>query len=166
MDPIDELLANASEYAAAYRGESLAVRPARRLAVLACMDSRLVPTRLLGLEEGEAHVIRNAGGVASDDAIRSLAISQHLLGTRGIMVIQHTDCGLLKVTDQEFAQRLEREAGRRPAWRAHAFADLEANVRDTVVAIESSPFLPRTESVRGFVFDVRSGELREVAPAA
>ena len=131
--------------------------------MVACMDARLDPARILGLEVGDAHVIRNAGGVITDDEIRSLAISQHLLGTEEIVLIHHTDCGMLKIDDEEFAQRMEDAAGERPHWRAHAFSDLEQNVRDSVRLIRESPFIPRTDRVRGFVYDVRSEELREVA---
>jgi carbonic anhydrase len=126
------------------------------------MDARLDPARVLGLEEGDAHVIRNAGGVASGDAIRSLAISQHLLGTEEIVVIHHTDCGMLTFDDDEFADRLESETGQRPGWTAQAFSDLEQDVRETVSRIQESPFVPRTDSVRGFVYEVESGRLREV----
>jgi carbonic anhydrase len=127
------------------------------------MDARLDPAKVLGLEEGDAHVIRNAGGVVTDDAIRSLAISQHVLGTEEIVLIHHTDCGLLNVTDDEFADRLERDTGRRPEWRAHAFRDLEQSVRDSIAAIRGNPFVPHTERVRGFVYEVETGRLREVA---
>lgn len=133
-----------------------------RVAVLACMDARLEPREALGLERGEAHVIRNAGGVVSDDAIRSLSISQHLLGTREVVVVQHTDCGMLKVTDDEFRRRLSDDAGEEPPWPIHSFADLEASVRESVRAIRESPFLPSRESVRGFVYEVETGRLREV----
>jgi carbonic anhydrase len=140
----------------------MSAQPRRKLAVLACMDARVDPARLLGLEEGDAHVIRNAGGVVTDDALRSLAISQHLLGTEEIVVIAHTDCGMLTFTDDEFADGLERETGERPGWRAHAFPDLEQGVRDGIERIRSSPFVPRTDSVRGFVYEVETGRLREV----
>jgi carbonic anhydrase len=136
--------------------------PARKLAVLACMDARLDPVELLGLEAGDAHVIRNAGGVASDDALRSLAISQHLLGTEEIVLIHHTDCGMLRITDEEFASKLEDETGERPGWPVHAFDDLEGSVRDSVDRIRSSPFVPNTDRVRGFVYEVETGRLREV----
>jgi carbonic anhydrase len=126
------------------------------------MDARLIPTRVLGLNEGDAHVICNAGGVASDDAIRSLAISQHLLGTEEVIVIHHTDCGMLTFTDEEFADRLEQAAGARPEWTAHAFSDLEQDVRDSIAKIKESPFVPEIDSVRGFIYDVKTGELREV----
>jgi carbonic anhydrase len=127
------------------------------------MDARLDPARVLGLEEGDAHVIRNAGGVVSQDAIRSLAISQNLLGTEEIVLIQHTDCGMLTFTDEEFAAKLEEETGSRPEWRAHAFGDLEDSVRSSIERIKADPFLPRTDSVRGFVYEVETGRLREVA---
>jgi carbonic anhydrase len=137
--------------------------PARKLAVLACMDARLDPAKVLGLEEGDAHVIRNAGGVVTDDALRSLAISQNLLATEEIILIHHTDCGMLTFTDDEFAAKLEDETGQRPEWRAHAFADLEQNVRDSVERLKSSPFVPNTDKVRGFVYEVETGRLREVS---
>ena len=126
------------------------------------MDARLNPYGVLGLSEGEAHVIHNAGGVVSDDAIRSLAISQNLLGTEEIILIHHTDCGMLTFTDEELAQKLDQETGERPEWRAHAFADLEEDVREGIAGIKASPFIPRNDSVRGFVYDVTTGELREV----
>ena len=136
--------------------------PRRKLAVLACMDARLDPARLLGLEQGDAHVIRNAGGGVTDDALRSLAISQNLLGTEEVVLIKHTDCGMLTFSDEEFADRLERETGSRPEWHAHAFSDLVEAVRDGVERIRTSPFVPRTDSVRGFVYEVETGRLREV----
>jgi carbonic anhydrase len=126
------------------------------------MDARLIPSRVLGLDEGEAHVIRNAGGVVTEDAIRSLSLSQHMLGTEEIVLIHHTDCGLLKVTDEEFAAKLEEETGRRPVWSAEAFSDLEQDVRDSIARLKASPFIPRKNSIRGFVYDVKTGELREV----
>jgi carbonic anhydrase len=136
--------------------------PRRKLAILACMDTRLDPLAALGLGVGDAHVIRNAGGVATDDAIRSLALSQHMLGTTAIAVMGHTDCGLSKTTDDEFADRLEAHAGERPPWRALAFADLEDSVRSSVAALSSSPFLPHRDAVRGYVLEVETGRLREV----
>jgi carbonic anhydrase len=165
MSDTDDLLRNSERYAAGFDKGHLPSRPRRKVAVLACMDARLVPTRVLGLEEGDAHVIRNAGGVVTDDEIRSLAISQHLLGTEEIVVIGHTDCGMLAITDEEFADRLERETGRRPPWPVHAFGDLDQSVRDSIRHIRESPFIPRTESVRGFVYDVETGRLREVEGA-
>jgi carbonic anhydrase len=159
----DDLLDNNAAYASDFDQGDLSLPPARKLAVLACMDARLDPAKVLGLEEGDAHVIRNAGGVVSDDALRSLAISQNLLGTEEIVLIHHTDCGMLTFTDEEFAAKLEAETGERPEWRAHAFPDLEQNVRDSVEAIKSSPFVPRTDNVRGFVYEVETGRLREVS---
>ena len=144
------------------KGE-LPLPPARKLAVLACMDARLDPAKVLGLQEGDAHVIRNAGGVVSDDALRSLAISQNLLGTEAIILIHHTDCGMLTFTDEDFAQKLEDETGERPEWRAHAFEDLETNVRDSIDKIKTSPFVPRTDNVKGYVYEIESGRLREVS---
>ncbi len=160
MSQTDELLANS----ASREGDRapLPSTPARRVAVLACMDARLDLFQILGLGEGDAHLIRNAGGVVSDDAIRSLAISQHLLGTEEIILIHHTDCGMLKFGDDEFAERLEAETGQRPDWAALTFADLEDDVREGIERIEASPFIPRTDSVRGFVYEVETGSLREV----
>ena len=137
--------------------------PARKLAVLACMDARLDPAKVLGLNEGDAHVIRNAGGVVSDDALRSLAISQNLLGTEEIILIHHTDCGMLTFTDDEFAAKLEAETGTKPDWRAHTFDDLEQNVRTSIAKIEQSPFVPHTDKITGYVYEVETGRLREVS---
>jgi carbonic anhydrase len=137
--------------------------PARKLAVLACMDARLDPAKVLGLQEGDAHVIRNAGGVVSDDALRSLAISQNLLGTEKIILIHHTDCGMLSFTDDEFAAKLEAETGQRPEWRAHTFDDLEDNVKHSIDKIKTSPFVPHTDNVKGYVYEVETGRLREVS---
>jgi carbonic anhydrase len=140
----------------------MSAQPRKKLAVVACMDARLDPAKLLGLEEGDAHVIRNAGGVVTDEEIRSLAISQHLLDTEEIVLIHHTDCGMTKFTDEEFADRLERESGERPQWSARAFGDLEGSVRDSIRRIRESPFVPRTGKVRGYVYDVESGDLNEI----
>jgi carbonic anhydrase len=156
------LLDNNAAYVSAFDKGDLPLPPTRKLAVLACMDARLDPVKVLGLDEGDAHVIRNAGGVVSDDALRSLAISQNLLGTEEIILIHHTDCGMLTFTDDEFAAKLEDETGQRPDWRAHAFDDLEQNVRDSIELIRSSPFVPRTDNVRGFVYEIETGRLREV----
>jgi carbonic anhydrase len=160
----DELVEHNRRHADEHRGGGGSPRPRMRIALLACMDTRLNPYAILGLREGDAHLIRNAGGVVTDDAIRSLAISQHLLGTEEVVVLQHTDCGLLTTTDEEFAQRMERETGQRPAWSAQAFGDLEQSVRDSVGLLEQSPFL-RQRSVRGFVYDVETGRVREVNSA-
>jgi carbonic anhydrase len=162
----DELLQNAERYAREFDKGDLPAPPAKKVAVLACMDARLIPTRMLGLHEGEAHVIRNAGGVVSDDAIRSLAISQNLLGTKEVVVMQHTDCGLLKFTDADFKRKLRAETGEEPTWPIHTFSDLEENVRESVKRIEDSPFVPNKDSIRGFVYEVETGKLREVSPAS
>jgi carbonic anhydrase len=162
MTVTDELVENAKAYAASFEAGGLPAAPAKRVAVVACMDARVIPSRILGLAEGDAHIIKNAGGVVTEDAVRSLAISQNLLETREIILIHHTDCGMLTVTDEELAARLERETGRRPEWRAETFADLEEDVRESVRRIAESPFIPHTESVRGFVYDVETGALREV----
>jgi carbonic anhydrase len=143
---------------------NLPARPARKLAVLACMDARLDPAKLLDLKPGDAHVIRNAGGVVSDDAVRSLAISQNLLGTEEIVLIHHTDCGMLTFTDDELAAKLEAETGHKPSWPLYAFDDLEANLRISIEKIQASPFVPHTDNLRGFVYEVETGELREVTP--
>jgi carbonic anhydrase len=163
MSETDALLRNNEAYAASYDKSDLPGPPARKVAVLACMDARLHPAAMLGLEEGDAHVIRNAGGVVTDDALRSLAISQHELGTEEIVLIHHTRCGMLTFTDEEFERKLERETGDRPEWRAHTFSDLEQSVRESIARIKASPFVPRTDSVRGFVYEVETGRLREVS---
>jgi carbonic anhydrase len=162
MSQTETLLQNNESYASSFEKGDLPLPPARKVAVVACMDARLDPARALGLEEGDAHVIRNAGGVVTDDAMRSLAISQNLLGTEEIVLIHHTDCGMLTFTDEQFADKLEEETGSRPEWRAHAFPDLEQDVRDGIERIRSSPFVPHTDSVRGFVYEVETGRLREV----
>ena len=162
MSQTDELLKNNEAYVSSFDKADLPIPPAKKVAVLACMDARVNPYGALGLAEGDAHIIRNAGGVVTDDEIRSLAISQRLLGTEEIILIHHTDCGMLTFTDDEFAQKLQDETGERPAWSAHAFHDLEANVRDSIQLIKDSPFIPNKDSVRGFVYDVHTGALREV----
>ncbi|MEK6252858.1 MAG: carbonic anhydrase [Actinomycetota bacterium] len=163
MTTTEQLLQNANAYAEGFDKGDLPLPPGKRVAVLACMDARLNPYGILGLAEGDAHVIRNAGGVVSDDAIRSLAISQNLLGTEEIILIHHTDCGMLTFTDDELAEKLEQETGERPDWRAHSFSDVEEDVREGVERIKSSPFIPRTDRVRGFVYEVETGGLREVS---
>jgi carbonic anhydrase len=162
MSVTDELLANASRYAESFDRGDLPLPPAKGVAVLACMDARLNPYALLGLSEGDAHVIRNAGGVVTDDEIRSLAISQRLLGTKEIILIHHTDCGMLTFSDDAFRKQVQEETGIKPEWAAEAFDDLEEDVRQSVARIKSSPFIPVKDSVRGFVYDVKTGELREV----
>lgn len=163
MAQTDELLRNARAYEESGRHDAgAAAMPARRVAVLACMDARLNPYALLGLREGDAHIIRNAGGVVTDDAIRSLAISQSALGTEEVVLIQHTRCGLLGITDDELADRIEAESGTRPSDALHTFSDLDRSVREGLERVRTSPLLPRRDAVRGFVFEVESGQLREV----
>jgi carbonic anhydrase len=159
----DELLANNERYAESFSGP-LPLPPSKGVAVIACMDARLDVYRILGLQEGEAHVIRNAGGVVTDDEIRSLAISQRLLGTNEIILIHHTDCGMLTFTDDAFKADIAADVGIKPSWSAEAFSDLDTDVRQSIARITSSPFIPHTSSVRGFVFDVATGRLREVTP--
>jgi carbonic anhydrase len=159
----DNPLDNNAAYVSTFDKADLPRPPARKLAVLACMDARLDPAKVLGLQQGDAHVIRNAGGVVSDDALRSLAISQNLLGTEEIILIHHTDCGMLTFTDDEFAAKLETETGERPEWRAHAFEDLETNIRDSIDKIRRSPFVPKTDNVKGYVYEIETGRLREVS---
>jgi len=161
MSVTDQLLENNEKYAAGFTGP-LPLPPAKHVAVLACMDARLDVHDLLGLDEGDAHVIRNAGGVATDDAIRSLAISQRLLGTREIVLIHHTDCGMLTFTDDEFKAGIQEETGLKPAWSAEAFDDVSADVRQSLRRITANPFVPHRDQVRGFVFDVATGHLEEV----
>jgi len=162
MSNTDQLIENNKAYAEGFDKPDLPLPPAKKVAVIACMDARLLPSKILGLEEGDAHVIRNAGGVVTDDEIRSLAISQYLLGTEEVVLVHHTDCGMLTFTDEQFAQRLEEETGVRPSWSAESFDDLEQNVRDSIARIQASPFIPRKDKVRGFVYEVESGRLREV----
>jgi carbonic anhydrase len=163
MTVTDTLVENSRRYEEGFDKGDLPLPPGKKVAVLACMDARLNPYGLLGLEEGDAHVIRNAGGVVDDDAIRSLSISQNLLGTEEIVLVHHTDCGMLTFTDEEFAEKLEGETGERPSWSAHAFTSPEEDVRAGIEKIRSSPFIPRTGSVRGFVYDVGTGALNEVS---
>jgi carbonic anhydrase len=161
MSVTDDLLANNTTYAESFTGP-LPLPPAKGVAVVACMDARLNVYGILGLGEGEAHVIRNAGGVVTDDEIRSLAISQRLLGTSEIILIHHTDCGMLTFTDDEFKKSIQDDTGIKPVWAAEAFPDLEEDVRQSINRIKASPFIPRTDQVRGFVFDVATGKLNEV----
>jgi carbonic anhydrase len=159
----DELLANNAAYVAEFndKGE-LPLPPGKKVAVVACMDARLNVYDALGLVEGDAHVIRNAGGVVTDDEIRSLAISQRLLGTEEIILIHHTDCGMLTFTDDGFKRSIQDETGIKPEWAAESFSDLEEDVRQSIARIKASPFIPRKDSVRGFVYEVETGRLREV----
>jgi carbonic anhydrase len=162
MNPTDQLLANNDAYAASFDHADLPARPARKVAIVACMDARLNVYGALGLREGDAHVIRNAGGVVTDDAIRSLAISQRLLGTEEIVLVHHTDCGMLTFTDDEFSASIEQETGIKPSWAAEAFEDLDGDVRQSIARIKACPFLPHKDAVRGFVYEVDTGRLREV----
>jgi len=162
MSSIDALLDNSAAYAEDFSRAGLSAAPAKRVAIVACMDARLEAASLLGLEAGDAHVIRNAGGVVTDDVIRSLTISQRMLGTREIMLIQHTDCGMLKFTDADLVDDIHEETGVRPPFAIGTFADLEANVRRSLARIGASPFLAHTDAIRGFVYDVETGRLREV----
>src|ERR687892_635825 len=163
MSATEELLGNAQHYATDFGKGDLPMPPAKRVAVVACMDARLNPYGLLGLAEGDAHVIRNAGGVVTDDVIRSLLISQRLLGTREVILIHHTDCGMLTFKDDEVKADIEADTGLRPPFALEAFPDPEQDVRQSIARIKASPFVPRKDAVRGFVFDVRSGALQEVA---
>jgi len=163
MTVIDALLEHNAANAAGFGGEALPAPPALKLAVVTCMDARLDPARALGLAEGDAHVIRNAGGVVTDDVIRSLSISQHHLGTEEIMLLHHTRCGMQTFTDEEFAQALEQAQGVRPQWTARTFTDLEDDLRDSVRRIKESPFIPHTGNVRAFVYEVETGRVREVS---
>ncbi|GLY98498.1 carbonic anhydrase [Actinoplanes sp. NBRC 103695] len=162
MTVTDELLANAERYAASFDKGDLPLPPAKHVAVVACMDARLNPYGLLGLSEGDAHVIRNAGGVITADQLRSLAISQRLLGTTEIILIHHTGCGMLTFTDDDFKASIQAEVGIKPAWAAEAFADLDDDVRQSLRRILDDPFIPAKDSVRGFVYEVETGRLREV----
>jgi carbonic anhydrase len=161
MTAIDEFLANNARYAEGFTGP-LPMPPSKNVAIVACMDARMNVYALLGLADGEAHVIRNAGGVITDDEIRSLAISQRLLGTREIMLIHHSDCGMLTFTDDEFKRSIHDETGIKPHWGAESFPDVEEDVRQSIARIKASPFVPHTGAIRGFVFDVATGKLGEV----
>ncbi|MEK8174767.1 carbonic anhydrase [Streptomyces sp. M19] len=165
MTVTDEFLAHNDAYAAGFEGP-LPLPPARHVAVVACMDARLNPYGILGLEEGDAHVIRNAGGVVTEDVIRSLAISQRLLGTREIVLVHHTDCGMVTFSDDAFKSQIESDTGLRPPWAAEAFTDAGQDVRQSIRRIRANPFVPHRASVRGFVFDVATGRLDEVDEAA
>jgi carbonic anhydrase len=163
MAVIDALLEHNAAYAAGFAGQALPAPPALKLAVVACMDARLDPARALGLADGDAHVIRNAGGVVTDDVIRSLSISQHHLGTEEILLLHHTRCGMQTFTDEAFAAALQESQGVRPQWTARTFTDLEDDLRDSVRRIKESPFIPHTDRVRAFVYEVETGRVREVS---
>lgn len=162
MSAIDDFLANNERYAAGFDKGSLPMPPARHIAVVACMDARLETGALLGLMEGDAHVIRNAGGVVTDDVIRSLTISQRLLGTREIMLVHHTDCGMLTFDDADLKQQIRQDVGFKPPFSLEAFPDVDEDVRQSMARVKASPYVPHRDQVRGFVFDVETGKLREV----
>ncbi|MGH7642454.1 MAG: beta-class carbonic anhydrase [Candidatus Dormibacteria bacterium] len=167
MSATNQLLDNSARYAATFDRGALPVPPAKKVAVLACMDARLVVSRILGLEEGDAHVIRNAGGVVTDDALRSLLISQRLLGTEETILIHHTECGMLTFQDDSVKRQIEEETGVRPSFALEAFPDAEADVLQSIRRLQGSPFVAHKDRIRGFVYDVKSGRLNEVsAPAS
>ena len=163
MSVTDELLQNNAAYAESFDKGDLPMPPAKHIAIVTCMDARLSPYVMLGLKEGDAHVIRNAGGVITDDEIRSLAISQRLLGTREIVLIHHTDCGMLTFSDDELKQQIQEDVGVKPHFSMESFTDLEEDVRQSIARVQNSPFIPNKDSVRGFVYEVETGRLREVS---
>ena len=163
MSSTDQLLANNETYVDSFDKGDLPLPPATKVAVVACMDARLNVYGALGLNEGDAHVIRNAGGVVTDDAIRSLAISQRLLGTEEIILIHHTSCGMLTFTDDDFKRSIEEDTGIKPEWAAEAFDDVDSDVRQSIARVKASPFIPHKDGIRGFVYEVETGRLREVA---
>jgi carbonic anhydrase len=165
MSAIDAFLANNTAFADGFAHANLPTPPSKRLAIVTCMDSRMDLFAMLGLGIGQAHVIRNAGGVATDDVIRSLMLSQRLLGTREVMVIQHTRCGAQSFTEEELKDAIERDTGVRPPFALEAFSDLDESVRRAIARIDASPFIVHEDCVRGFVYDVETGRLREVKPA-
>ena len=163
MSATDEFVRNNDSYAHSFQKGDLPLPPAKKVAVVACMDARLDVAKTLGLQEGDAHVIRNAGGAVTDDAIRSLAISQRLLGTKEIVLIHHTDCGMLTFKDEDVKKQIEAETGIRPAFALEAFSDLEDDVKQSIARIKASPFIPRKDKIRGFVYEVETGSLRELS---
>ena len=163
MSATDQLLANAEQYAAGFTDSGLSAPPTTGVAVVACMDARVNPYAILGLAEGDAHVIRNAGGVVTADVRRSLAISQRLLGTTEIMLIHHSGCGMTSFTDTQFADTIEQDTGIRPDWAAESFTDPAGDVRQSIARLKADPLLPHTDAIRGFVFDVTTGALTEVS---
>src|SRR5947209_8224890 len=163
MSATDELLPNNDAYARTFDKGRLPLPPAKKLAVIACMDARLHVSKILGLKEGDAHIIRNAGGAVTEDAIRSLTISQRLLGTEEIVLIHHTDCGMLTFKDDEVKAQIEKDTGIRPPFALDAFSDLAADVQQSIARIKASPFIPKKDKIRGFVYDVKTGKLNAVA---
>lgn len=164
MTVTDDLLRKAERYAANFDKGSLPMPPGRHVAIITCMDARVNPYGIFGLSEGDAHVIRNAGGAITDDAIRSLAISQRLLGTEEIILVHHADCGMRTFKDEAFARQIQDDTGIRPHWAPEAFSDSAEDVRQSVARIKASPFLPHKDAVRGFVYDEKAGRLNEVTP--
>ncbi len=162
MSSTDNFLANNARYADSFEKGDLPIPPAKRAAVVACMDARIETGRLLGLEEGDAHVIRNAGGVVTDDVLRSLVISQRLLGTEEIILIHHTDCGMVTFRDDDIKDQIESDTGIRPSFALEAFPDVEEDVRQSIRRIRANPFIPVKDKIRGFVYDVKTGQLNEV----
>ncbi len=167
MSAIDDALRANQNYAATFSAAGLAMPPARKLAVLACMDARLDPAQILGLKAGDAHVIRNAGGIATEDAVRSLIISHYLLGTQEFLLIHHTDCGMLTFKDQDLANRLKKETGTAAMAPTtfHSFTNLEEDVREQMQKLKAHPWMPKSVAIRGFVYDVKTGKLNEVGAA-
>ncbi|MET9631666.1 carbonic anhydrase [Lentzea sp. NPDC006480] len=166
MTAIDELLKRNYELGNVVPGDRSSAKPSLQVAILTCMDSRIRVFEIFGLKQGEAHVLRNAGGVVTDDAIRSLALSQRKLGTREVLLVHHTNCGLEMVTEDDFKDELETETGLRPTWAVEAFKVVEQSVRGSMARLRRSPFIPHTDKIRGFVYDVHTGELREVDAAS
>ncbi len=164
MSVTDTLLSNAESYAAAFDKASLPMPPGLHVAIVTCMDARINPYGIFGLNEGDAHVIRNAGGAITEDTIRSLAISQRLLGTEELILVHHADCGMRTFTDEEFHRQIYADTGIRPSWAPEAFADSAEDVRQSLARVQASPFLPKKDAVRGFVYDEKTGRLTEVAP--
>jgi len=162
MSAVDDYTNNNEQYALTH-ATRVPARPSKHIAVVACMDARMSVAPMLGMRDGEAHVLRNAGGVVTDDVVRSLAISQRLLGTREIMLIHHTDCGMQRTTEDEFKRAVEAETGIRPPWAVESFGDAEQDVRQSIARLMASPFIPHKDAIRGFVFDVDTGKLNEVA---
>jgi carbonic anhydrase len=162
MSAVDDYASNNEQYALTHTG-GVPGRPSKHIAVVACMDARMSVAPMLGMRDGEAHVLRNAGGVVTDDVVRSLAISQRLLGTREIMLIHHTDCGMQTTTEDGFKRAVEAETGIRPPWAVESFGDAEQDVRQSIGRLRASPFIPHKDAIRGFVFDVDTGKLNEVA---
>jgi carbonic anhydrase len=162
MSAVDDYTNNNEQYALTH-ATGVPARPSKHIAVVACMDARMSVASMLGMRDGEAHVLRNAGGVVTDDVVRSLAISQRLLGTREIMLIHHTDCGMQRTTEDEFKRAVEAETGIRPPWAVESFGDAEQDVRQSIARLMASPFIPHKDAIRGFVFDVDTGKLNEVA---